>query len=77
MTQGISEIKNAVTNIDLSSVENKVEEVGNKIDKVDTTELAKQGNNPEATNTKILEETLKVSDIDQLLAIQLETIIGE
>ena len=48
---------------------------------IDTTELAKQGDNPDATNTKILEETLKVSDaqaqIDQLLAIQLQTIIGE
>lgn len=67
---------------DLSSVESKVEEVGNKIDniqlpEIDTTELAKQGNNHDATNTKILEETLKVSDIDQLLAIQLQTIIGE
>jgi hypothetical protein len=60
----------------------EVDEVGNKIDniklpEIDTTELAKQGENPDATNTKILEETLKVSDIDQLLAIQLQTIIGE
>jgi hypothetical protein len=47
----------------------------------DTTELAQQGDNPDATNTKILEETLKVSDaqaqIDELIAIQLQTIIGE
>jgi hypothetical protein len=43
--------------------------------------VAKQGENTEATNTKVLEEILKVSDtksqIDQLLAIQLQTIIGE
>ena len=82
LENSIAEVKNAVENIDFSSVESKVEEVGNKIDniklpEIDTTELAKQGNNPDATNTKILEETLKVSDIDQLLAIQLQTIIGE
>ena len=86
LENSIAEVKSAVANIDFSAlakeetltqVASKVEEVGNKIDKVDTTELAKQGNNPEATNTKILEETLKVSDIDQLLAIQLQTIIGE
>lgn len=52
-------------------------EVSDKLDK----NVAQQGNNPEATNTKILEETLKVSDaqaqIDELIAIQLQTIIGE
>ena len=73
----ITEVKTSISKIDLSSIESKVDVVGNKIDKVDPTELSKQGNNPEATNTKILEETLKVSDIDQLLAIQLQTIIGE
>ena len=45
---------------------------------VDLSNVAQQGDNPEATNTKILEETLKVSDaqaqIDQLIAIQLQTI---
>ena len=44
-------------------------------------DIAKQGENQEATNSKILEETLKLSDIqpmiDELLAIQLETIIGK
>ena len=48
---------------------------------VDLSEISKQGDNPDATNTKILEETLKVSDaqaqIDELIAIQLQTIIGE
>lgn len=67
LTSGVNELKTAIENIDLSSVESKVEEVGNNL----------LGTNPEATNTKILEETLKVSDIDQLLAIQLQTIIGE
>lgn len=63
--------QNIAEKLDLSSVESKVEEVGNNL----------LGTNKEATNTKILEETLKVSDaqaqIDQLLAIQLQTIIGE
>lgn len=83
LIQGVGDIINAVENIDLSSVESKVEEESQAIQekigniKLDTTELSKQGDNPEATNTKILEETLKVSDIDQLLAIQLQTIIGE
>lgn len=49
--------------------------------KVDLSGVAQQGDNPKATNTKILEETLKVSDaqeqIDELIAIQLQTIIGE
>lgn len=48
---------------------------------VDLSNVAQQGNNHDATNTKILEETLKVSDaqaqIDELIAIQLQTIIGE
>lgn len=57
------EIKQAVENIDLSSIENKMEEgvnnLSNKIDniklpEIDTTELAKQGENQEATNSAIL-----------------------
>ena len=56
------EIKQAVENIDLSSLENKMEEgvnnLSNKIDnitlpEIDTTELAKQGDNPDATLTAI------------------------
>lgn len=60
-------------------------EVSDKLDNlnvdVDLSNVAQQGNNHDATNTKILEETLKVSDaqaqIDELIAIQLQTIIGE
>lgn len=56
------EIKQAVENIDLSSLENKMEEgvnnLSNKLDNIklpdiDTAELAKQGDDPEATNTAI------------------------
>lgn len=57
------EIKQTVENIDLSPLENKMEEgvsnLSNKIDniklpEIDTTELAKQGENQEATNSAIL-----------------------
>jgi hypothetical protein len=59
-------------------------EVSDKLDNlnvdVDLSNVAQQGDDPNATNTKILEETLKVSDaqaqIDKLIAIQLQTIIG-
>lgn len=70
-------------NINSLDAENIAEKIADKLQlpEIDTTELAKQGNNPDATNTKILEETLKVSDaqaqIDELIAIQLQTIIGE
>lgn len=65
--------------------EQTLQEVSDKLDNlnvdVDLSNVAQQGDDPEATNTKILEETLKVSDaqaqIDELLAIQLQTIIGE
>ena len=81
----VEEVKQAVNNIDLSPIETKVDEgvatLSTKIDNIDLSSVAKQGENPEATNSKILEETLKLSDIqsmiDELLAIQLETIIGK
>lgn len=61
-------------NIDLSPLENKMEEgvsnLSNKIDniklpEIDTTELAKQGENQEATNSKILDVVsgINVDDI--------------
>ena len=96
LENSIAEVKNAVVNIDfsalaqedtltqgLSSVESKVEEVGNKIDniklpEIDTTELAKQGENQEATNSKILEEVQNIyTSFDDMYAEQLKSIIGE
>ena len=56
------EIKQAVENIDLSSLENKMEEgvnnLSNKLDniklpEIDTSAIAKQGNNPDVTLTAI------------------------
>lgn len=69
----------------LASVENKVDEgvsaLSTKIENIDLSSVAKQGDDPEATNSKILEELSNVSDaqetIDELLAIQLQTIIGD
>ena len=63
--EGVNFLSVLIDNIDLSKVENKVQEestaIQNKIDniklpEIDTSELAKQGENPEATNSKILEE---------------------
>ena len=62
---------------DLSSVESKVEEVGNKIDniqlpEIDTTELAKQGENQEATNTAIFNAVKSLPDLSLLYAARAE-----
>ena len=50
--QTLLEVKNAVDNI--------------KLPEIDTSELAKQGENPEATNSKILEEVGKIPNIARL-----------
>ena len=76
------ELASKIDSIDINNLakEETLNQVKDKLDNldvnVDLREISKQGTNPDATNTKILEETLKVSDIDQLLAIQLQTIIG-
>lgn len=81
--ENTAELSSKINSIDITNLakEETLSQVKDKLDNldvdVDLSEISKQGTNPEATNTKILEETLKVSDIDQLLAIQLQTIIGE
>jgi hypothetical protein len=61
-------IQGKIDNIDLTPIENKVDEgvsaLSTKIDniklpEIDTTELAKQGSNQEATNSKIYEKLQK------------------
>ncbi|MEE1518059.1 MAG: hypothetical protein UF228_10740 [Lachnospiraceae bacterium] len=92
LENSIAEVKNAVVNIDfsalakedtltqgLSSVQSKVEEVGNKIDniklpEIDTTELAKQGENQEATMSVVYEELMKLNGS---YADQIKDIVGE
>ena len=61
----------------LSSVESKVEEIGNKIDniklpEIDTTELAKQGENQEATNSAIFNAVKSIPDLSLLYAARAE-----
>lgn len=65
--------------------ESTLNEVSNKLDNlnvdVDLSSVAQQGDNTEATNSKILEEVLNVGDTfintyDEMLAMQLKEIIG-
>lgn len=61
------------TDLDYTRVQSMIDESLGDV-KIDTTDLAKQGDNPEATNTKILEETLKVSDkIDNIQLPEIDT----
>jgi hypothetical protein len=79
----LEEVKEVVESIDLSSVESKVQEesaaIQAKIDniklpEIDTTELAKQGSNQEATMSAVLEEVMKLNGS---FAEQIHNIIGE
>ena len=80
--EGVNILSSKIDNIDLSAVENKVQEesaaIQNKLDnlnvEVDLSSVSKQGENQEATNTKILEEVQKING---LFASQLHDIIGE
>lgn len=53
------EVKNAVENIDFTPIEDKIDNI--KLPEIDTTELAKQGENQEATNTAIYNDTHNVA----------------
>lgn len=43
-----------------------------QLPEIDTTELAKQGDNPEATNSKILEEVAKIPDLKNIYSARFE-----
>lgn len=43
-----------------------------KLPEIDTTELAKQGENPEATNSKILEEVQKIPNLKNIYSARFE-----
>lgn len=84
--EGVSTLSTKIDNIDLSAVENKVQEesaaIQRKLDnlsvEVDLTQVAKQGNNADATNSKILEGINSIFDkFDGQYAVQLKDIIGE
>lgn len=63
-------IQDAVRNIDLSSIENKIDNI--KLPEIDTTELAKQGENQEATNSKIYDAVKSIPDLSLLYAARAE-----
>jgi hypothetical protein len=81
LVQGIADIKSSVENIDLTPVETKVDEgvadIKKKIDniklpEIDTSAIAKQGDNPEATNSKILEEVQKIPNLKNIYSARFE-----
>lgn len=77
----VEEVGSKIDNIDLSAVENKVQEesaaIQGKIDniklpEIDTAELAKQGENAEATNTAIYNAVKSLPDLSLLYAARAE-----
>ena len=87
-SQAIQAKIDAIPSTDLSEVakESTLNAVSNKLDNlnvdVDLSSVAQQGDNTEATNSKILEEVLNVGDTfintyDEMIAMQLRAIIGE
>lgn len=75
-----------IDNIDLSAVENKVQEesaaIQNKLDnlnvEVDLSSVAKQGSNADATNTTILNAVNNLyTSFDEMYAGQIKDLIGE
>lgn len=60
-----------------SKIDENTSDLANKIDniklpEIDTTELAKQGDNPEATNSKILEEVQKIPNLKNIYSVRFE-----
>jgi hypothetical protein len=79
--EGVSTLSDKIDNIDLSAVENKVQEesaaIQGKIDniklpEIDTTELAKQGENQEATMSKVYDAVKSIPDMSLLYAARAE-----
>lgn len=67
----LEEVKDAVET-QLPALADKIDNI--KLPEIDTTELAKQGDNQEATNSAILEELMKLNGS---YAAQIKDIIGE
>jgi hypothetical protein len=78
--EGVSTLSDKIDNIDLSAVENKVQDesaaIQNKLDnlnvEVDLSQVAKQGDDPEATNSKILEEVQKIPNLKNIYSARFE-----
>jgi transcriptional regulator of heat shock response len=54
----------------VSTLADKIDNI--KLPEIDTTELAKQGDDPEATNSKILEEVAKIPDLKNIYSARFE-----
>ena len=83
LENSIAEVKNAVVNIDFSTIAKEqtltdgVNTLAGKIDsiklpEIDTTELAKQGENQEATNTAIFNAVKSIPDLSLLYSARAE-----
>lgn len=72
----IEEVKGTVENIDLTPIENKVDEgvsaLSTKIDNIDLSSVAKQGENQEATNSAIYNAVKSLPDLSLLYAARAE-----
>ena len=72
--QAIAEAK---PNVDLSGVESGLQEVKNAVEnielpEIDTSAIAKQGENAEATNTAILAEIKAINDLKNIYSVRFE-----
>lgn len=69
-------ISDKIDNIDLTPIENKVDEgvsaLSTKIENIDLSSVAKQGENAEATNSKILEEVQKIPNLKNIYSARFE-----
>ena len=70
-------IASAKPNVDLSGVESGLQEVKNAVEnielpEIDTSAIAKQGENAEATNTAILAEIKAINDLKNIYSVRFE-----
>lgn len=73
----LEEVKDAVENIDLASIERNVDEVKQaveniKLPEINTTELAKQGENAEATNSAIYDAVKAIPELKNMYSAHFE-----
>lgn len=80
LVQGIAQFVEALNNIDFTDLENSIAEVKNAVVNIDFSALAKEQTLLDKAE-EIVTEVQKVNDaqeiIDQMVAIQLQTIIGD
>lgn len=77
ITDGVNSLSVMIDNIDLSAVESKVQyesaEIKEKIDNIDLSSVAKQGGNPDATNSAILKAVSAIVDTKNLYSVRFES----